>query len=434
MRRWTVRVAVCALALLTAAAIQAQDRQLDPLLELLVEQGVITMEQALGVQAEYDRRREAENNLRLIQPEPSLPQAESTPAAAVEKEAAADESWYERFDFRGDLRLRGEFFWVEGISPNDRRERFRLRFRPGMYTDITDWLEVGFQLRSGDPDDPVSDNESFDGAFSLKAISISEAYAAVHPNDWFDLVMGKFDPKKKWVVTDMQWDDDVTVEGAMQVLELGRFQTSLYQFILEESGSSRDASMLGGQLHGSFGSEASGTLTVGVGYDSWIRPQMIADRTLSGSLKGNRVTNLLDEDKVLVSDFDIASAFVVWSWKKSDRWPVKFSLFGYLNTGARDLGTDYDTAYFVRLQVGDYKRKGQMMIRASRYYSEPDALFYVFAQSDTTMASDVDGYRLDFRLGCVKKSFFNLTWYHTKPVYASVPTMDRLQVDYIIEF
>jgi hypothetical protein len=50
------------------------------------------------------------------------------------------------------------------------------------------------------------------------------------------------------------------------------------------------------------------------------------------------------------------------------------------------------------------------------------------------MASDVDGYRLDFRLGCVKKSFFNLTWYHTKPIYAFVPTMDRLQVDYIIEF
>jgi hypothetical protein len=256
----------------------------------------------------------------------------------------------------------------------------------------------------------------------------------VHPDDRFELTLGKFDPKKKWAVTDMQWDDDVTVEGAMQVLELGRFQTSLYQFILEESGSSRDAYMLGGQLFGSFGSAATGTFTVGVGYDSWIRPQMIADRTLSGSLKGNRVTNLLDADDVLVSDFDIANAFVTWSWKKSDRWPVKLSLFGYLNTGAKDLGTDYDTAYFVRLQVGDYKRKGQMMFRASRYYSEPDALFYVFAQSDTTMASDVDGYRLDFRLGCVKRSFFNLTWYHTKPVYAYVPTMDRLQVDYIIEF
>lgn len=435
MRRRTVTVAACALALLAAMTIQAQDRQLDPLLELLVEQGVITMEQALAVQAEYDRRREAESNGRVIPPEPRPPQPESAPAAApVETGAAGDEAWYERINFRGDLRLRGEFFWVEGISPNDRRERFRFRFRPGMYTDITDWLEVGLQLRSGDPDDPVSDNESFDGAFSLKAISISEAYAAVHPNDWFDLIMGKFDPKKRWVVTDMQWDDDVTVEGAMQELALGPLEASLYQYILEESGSSRDAYMLGGQVHGDFSTDAVGTFTVGAGFDSWVRPQMVVNRTLDGTLGGNSVTNLLDADGKLISDFDIANAFVTWSWKKSERWPVKFSLFGYLNTGAKDVGTDYDTAYFVRLEVGDYKRKGQMMVRASRYYSEPDALFYVFAQSDTTMASDVDGYRLDFRLGYVKKSYFNVTWYHTKPVFAFVPTMDRLQVDYIIVF
>jgi hypothetical protein len=74
------------------------------------------------------------------------------------------------------------------------------------------------------------------------------------------------------------------------------------------------------------------------------------------------------------------------------------------------------------------------MFRFSRYYSEPDALFYVFAQSDTTMASDVDGYRLDLRMGFVKKSYFNVTWYHTKPVFHLWPKMDRLQMDYIIRF
>ena len=74
------------------------------------------------------------------------------------------------------------------------------------------------------------------------------------------------------------------------------------------------------------------------------------------------------------------------------------------------------------------------MFRYSRYYSEPDAIFYVFAQSDTTRASDVDGYRFDIRMGFVKKSYFNLTWYRTDPIYADVSTMDRLQMDYIIRF
>jgi hypothetical protein len=413
----------------------ADEPVLDPLLELLVEQGVITMEQALAVQAEYDRRSLAEQGP-AAPAAPAKTVAIETPAAPAEEKAAEtkDEKWYDRIDFKGDLRLRGEFFKVDGISSNDRRDRFRARIRPGIYTDITDWIEVGLQLRSGDPADPVSDNSSFDGGFSLIPISISEGFAGFHFGKSLDLTIGKFDPKKKWVVTDMQWDDDVTVEGAMQELSFGPLKFDLYQYILEEDKSDRDSYMLGGQLYGKFGSDSIGSFTVGAGFDSWVRPQKVVDLTLSGKLKGNRVTNLLDDQGQLISDFEIVNAFATWSWNKSERWPVKFSVFGYVNTGAQGLGKEYDTGYFVRLQVGDYKKKGQMMFRASRYYSEPDALFYVFAQSDTTMASDVDGYRFDFRLGYVKKSYFNITWYHTKPVYSLFPTMDRLQVDYIIVF
>ncbi len=434
MKRRKAALLLSSLAFLIATTVGAQEGELDPLLELLVEQGVITMEQALAVQAEYDRRNAAAEADRISGAVPSVGAPDRLTEQTSVPAAEPEERWYDRIDFRGDLRLRGEFFWVEGISPNDRRDRFRVRIRPGIYTDITDWLEVGLQVRSGDPNDPVSDNESLDGDFSLKSISISEGYAAFHPNEWFDLTLGKFDAKKKWLVTDMQWDDDVTVEGAMQEFSFAPLKANLYQYILEESGSSRDAYLLGGQVYGTFGGSHIGAFTVGAGFDAWIRPQMVVDRTLSGSLKGNRVTNLLDDEDNLVSEFDIANAFVTWSWSQNERWPIKFSLFGYLNTGARGLGESNDTGYFVRLQVGDYKRKGQMMIRASRYYSEPDALFYVFAQSDTTMASDVDGYRLDFRLGYVKKSYFNFTWYHTKPVYSLAATMDRLQVDYIIVF
>jgi hypothetical protein len=417
------------------AGVGAEETELDPLLKLLVEQGVITMEQALAVQAEYDRRRAGESPQAVVPP--PVPIQEADVVAAVEPQPDKDEEpekWYDRIDFKGDLRLRGEFFWVDGISSNDRRERFRARIRPGIYTDITDWMEVGLQLRSGDPDDPVSDNSSFDGGFSLIPISISEGFAGFHFGEHFDATIGKFDPKKKWTVTDFQWDDDVTVEGSLQELSFGPFKASLYQYILEEDKSDRDSYMLGGQLTAKFDTDSLGSFTIGGGYDDWVRPQKVVDLTLSGKLKGNRVTNLLDENDQLISDFKIANAFATWSLKKSDRWPVKFSVFGYLNTGAKGLGQDYDTGYFVRLQVGDYKKKGQMMFRASRYYSEPDALFYVFAQSDTTMASDVDGYRFDFRLGYVKKSYFNFTWYHTKPVYSLFPDMDRLQVDYIIVF
>ncbi len=246
----------------------AEQVELDPLLELLVEQGVITMEQALAVQAEYDRRRAAEQapaHRRTAQ----TVAVEGAGGAGRKKKAAEetkDEKWYDRIDFKGDLRLRGEFFWVDGISSNDRRERFRARIRPGIYTDITDWMEVGLQLRSGDPMDPVSDNSSFDGGFSLIPISISEGYAGFHLGESLDLTIGKFDPKKKWVVTDMQWDDDVTVEGAMQELSFGPLKVDFYQYILEEDKRTRDSYLLGGQLYGKFGSDSVGSFTVGAGY------------------------------------------------------------------------------------------------------------------------------------------------------------------------
>ena len=436
MTRWMVRISVIAMVFVAVVGVGAEEPELDPLLELLVEQGVITREQALAVQAEYDRRRAAGQPSIVVppQPDPAKPPMPPQTVEAPPPEETKDERWYDRIDFKGDLRLRGEFFWVDGISPNDRRQRFRARIRPGIYTDITEWMEVGLQVRSGDPLDPVSDNSSFDGGFALIPISFSEVFADFHLGKSLDLTLGKFDPKKKWVVTDMQWDDDVTVEGAMQELSFGPLKVDFYQYVLEEDKNSSDSYLLGGQVYGKFGSDGVGSFTVGAGYDEWIRPQMVADLTLSGKLHGNRVTNLLDDNDQLISDFEIANAFATWSWSRNERWPVKFSVFGYLNTGAQGLGKEYDTGYFVRLQVGDYKKRGQMMFRASRYYSEPDALFYVFAQSDTTMASDVDGYRFDFRLGYVKKSYFNFTWYHTKTVYSLFPDMDRLQVDYIIVF
>jgi hypothetical protein len=428
MKIWRlVLVAILAVGIGVAAAAWGEEAgELDPLLELLVKRGVITLEEARAVQAEYDRREAAEV--------PTVPIPTPTPPVVEQLPTDKKEHWYDRMEIRGDLRLRYEGFHQEGLDDDDRRDRVRLRLRPGVYTDITDWMEVGFQLRSGDRRDPVSDNQSVDTGFSLKEIAISEAYAAFDATDWLDLTIGKFDAKHKWLVSDMQWDDDVTVEGFMEQFDFGAFDASLYQYVLEEDKKNEDAYLIGGQLRGTFGIGAKDKITVGGGFDNWVRPQLVADLTLSGELLGNKITNLLDEDEQLISDFDIANLFVSWTHSTNERWPIKFSLFGYQNYGARGIGKDNDTGYFARLQVGDYKEPGQVMLRYSRYYSEADAIFYVFAQSDTTRASDVDGHRIDFRIGYVRRSYFNLTWYQTDANYDSVDTMDRWQVDYIIRF
>jgi hypothetical protein len=358
--------------------------------------------------------------------EPRTPEAKS--------EADQAEAWYDRIELRGDLRLRYEGFHQEELSDTDRRDRFRLRIRPGIYAKLTEIVEVGFQIRSGDPMDPVSDNQSLDGAFSKKEVSISEGFVSIGATRWMGLTLGKFDAVRKWAVSDMQWDEDVTVEGAMEEISADPFEANLYQYVLEERGGSDDAYLIGGQVLAKLESRSRGTLTAGVGYDHWLRPQLVADLTMEGELHGNEVTNLLDQEGRLVSDFRILNAFVSWSQARFERWPVAVHLYGYHNAGARGLGKEHDYGYYARVQVGDHKKRGQLMLRYTRYYSEPDALFYVFAQSDTSRGSDVDGHRFDVRIGAVKKSYFNLTWYHTQPTYADEAPMDRWQVDYIVPF
>ncbi len=418
------------------AVVGAEDPEMDPLLELLVEQGVITAEQARAVEAEYKRREAA----KAVPPEMVLAEAPQTGVVEIapvpEPGQEKREKWYDRIDFRADLRLRYEGFWVDGISDNNHRGRERLRVRPGIYSPITDWMKVGFQLRSGDPLDPVSDNQTVDGGFTMKSIAISEAFAAFTPLDWFGLHVGKFDAKKLWKVSDMQWDDDVTVEGLLESFEVGPFEATLYQYSLEERKQGDDSYLLGGQIRGNFELGSKNRLTVGAGYDDWVNAQYVADLTLDGKIRGNRVTNILNDDEMLVSDFNVGNLFAEWSHNSGARWPIKFTAFGYHNFGAEGLGKEYDDGYFIRFQIGDYKEKGQVAFRASRYFSQPDSIFYVFAQSDTTMVSDVDGYRFDLRLGWVMRSYFNFTWYHTEPSsdLEDVEVMDRLQVDYIIQF
>lgn len=440
--RWAALATALVLCLAIPALPAAEEPEMDPLLELLVEQGVITLEQATAVQAEYARREAAKVADATAAPEMVISETPESQIAAAPPvtetgAAATKERWYQRIDFKGDLRLRYEDFWVEGISDNNFRQRERLRIRAGMYTPVTDWMRVGLQVRSGDPLDPVSDNQSVDGGFTMKQIAISEGFADFTPLDWFRLHVGKFDPKKLWKVSDFQWDDDVTVEGMLQNFEAGAFSASTYQYALEERREGDDSFLFGGQVRGTFGLGPRHSLVVGAGYDDWVNPQYVADLTLDGKIEGNRVTNLLDADDRLISDFRIGNLFAEWKYKLSERWPITLTAYGYHNFGANDFGgRKYDDGYFIRFQIGDYKKKGHVAFRASRYFSQPDALFYVFTQSDTTMASDVDGYRFDLRLGFVMKSYFNFTWYHTDPAsdLEDIPTMDRLQVDYIIQF
>lgn len=343
------------------------------------------------------------------------------------------------FSASGDLRLRYEGFSAGSLGNEDARHRFRYRVRLSGTVTFSERWRLGGELRSGNPDNPVSDNQSFDGSGSKKDFSIAEAWVEWRPDPRARIQAGKISPKSLWWSSDLQYDDDIVPEGLLGRYEsraekAGRpgFGVAGYVFSLEESRSGSDSWLAGAQAVVNW-AWASHALRVGAGYDSISSPQAVAELTLDGDLGGNDMTNLVDEAGQLVSDFRTQSLFGQWKISR-ERWPIKISAHVYRNAGAEGVGEDLDTAWFARIQVGDDGRPRGTAVRVSRYRSDPDALFYVYTQSDTSRGSNVDGYRVDFRHRVAPWGKINVTWYHTEEAVAPTDTMDRLQVDFIASF
>jgi hypothetical protein len=91
MKTWKVCVVVCAILVVSMIGF-GQETELDPLLKLLVEQGVITMEQALAVQAQYDQQRPVQQAPTVVpSPTPAVPErVVQTGAAPAPETTTAD--------------------------------------------------------------------------------------------------------------------------------------------------------------------------------------------------------------------------------------------------------------------------------------------------------------------------------------------------------
>jgi hypothetical protein len=377
------------------------------------------------------------------------------------EEEKAKAKWYDKLTFGGDFRLRYEGFNWSGHFDDGRRDRFRYRLRFGFKAQVLDSVLLGFQLRSGNPQNPISDNQSFDDGFNKTRISIAEAYADWQATKAFSVIVGKFSPTKLWTAADVEWDDDVVTEGAMEMLAwkpggiVKGLDLNFYQYVLNESGDSVDSYMLGGQIVPTFDLGSTNDLAVGATFEAISSPSKVAVLYFKDVLASDSgyVTNFVNPNTgEMVSDFRVGSLSLEWTNSSFKRWPIKVSVFLYKNFGAGDglgailpvskedpvlalgRGTDNDTAWFGRVQLGDYKKPGQVAIRLSRYDSQPDAIFFAYAQSDSRRASNVDGYRTDLRIGMPKSGYVNVTWYRTNWTVGDDTTMDRWQLDYIFKF
>lgn len=227
-------------AALAALTPQAHAQSSDALIDKLVDKGILTVDEAKDLRDEADKDFKTAFQAKMGMPD-----------------------YVTSYKISGDFR--GRFDQVSAPDNdhyiNRQRERFRLRF--GIVANIVDNMEVGFRLTSGDAaqgssnqGNPLSNNSTLQNNGTKKGIWIDAAYAkwtAINNGEWLlAATIGKMD--NPFVFTPMVFDPDYTPEGGAIT---GGYTFNDQQaiafnsaaFVLdEESGSTQDPFMYGGQV------------------------------------------------------------------------------------------------------------------------------------------------------------------------------------------
>src|SRR5713101_8824807 len=115
-----------------------------------------------------------------------------------------------RFRFVGDVRVRGESFFQDGVAD---RNRGRVRVRFGLDGKLNEDFVGGFALATGTLGDPTTTNETFTNFFDRKTIGLDRGYITYNPvaHKWLSLTAGKF--VYQWQRTQVTGDPDTNPEG-----------------------------------------------------------------------------------------------------------------------------------------------------------------------------------------------------------------------------
>lgn len=199
----------------------------DPLLNLFIQKGFVTQEEADRVKAEADSMRT--NGMAAYQEN-----------ASKWKIGAGIKS----IELFGDVRLRYER--RSAIDPAGQSidlDRLRYAVRLGLRGDAFDDFYYGLRLETAsNPRSPwvtLGANDSGSGVFSKAGggISVGQVYLGWHPGEWLDVTLGKM-PNPLYT-TPMVWDSDLNPEGAAERLKYTIGQADLFltfgQFLYQDT-------------------------------------------------------------------------------------------------------------------------------------------------------------------------------------------------------
>jgi hypothetical protein len=430
------------------------------------DQRIRILEQALRRQQEEIQQLRQELHQQKAVGQATSKQAEQADQKATEIQAAQKASpgakWADKISLFGDGRIRYEGFFNQpsnapGGTPVVARNRERLRFRIGATYRYSDELAATIRLVSGNPNDPISSNQSFTDEFTKKPISLDWAYLTFSPGKTFglrpgaiNLTGGKF-AVPQFRVGEMVFDDDLSVEGFNEMFQLldgsygplDQIRLWVEQWSFAEIANAQDGWVFGGQVN-PIGHVGSVQLEGGIAQWWWLNPDLIAQALNTNNQLFN--TNLVVKQTVngksqivaYESGFNQTQlTFAATVPDVVETMPLKFFLDYVYNWQA---ATDEAQGVMAGVKFGQPKVRGDWAVSALYEYLGQEAAVSSFVWSDFGYGgTNVQGPVFELQYQVLDPFTISARTYLTNYIVArnpptTNPTLVRLQLEGIVRF
>jgi hypothetical protein len=349
-------------------------------------------------------------------------------AAKAAKDAMPD--WIQRMEYYGDLRFRHQFITYDDLNgkSKDDRDRFLIRLRVGVKSQIHPDVKIGFRMATGADDNPTSTNVNMGGYFGEKdKWGIDRAYAiwtpSFVPDKMVDFSFGKI--KNPFVTSKAIWDGDVVPEGAFlkgtfnKKGDIRPFLLAGAMFVEEHATDWPDdiyALAAQGGVDAKFGSFK---LKAATAYTDW--RDLGTEGNLPPNARGNTVYTSPNPDPE-GDPIETLSSFKVWdlyakaTYKLSSKMALDVWGHYLMNTDASGMYEDEDTGYGFGAGIKYDKFK------LSSWYKhvEANATPGFISDSDSGFVNR-KGYIIGLSYKIIKPITLSVTYFDTEAVDETLP-------------
>ncbi len=392
----------------------------------------------------------------------------------------ANPDWTKKIKFNGDIRFRYQgdrfnqsnsiqYFDINAINAaggstaagldafvntTESRDRLRLRYRLGMSAKVTEGVTTQIRIATGNPDDPVSTNQTLGGYGARYGLALDRAYLKFNSfEEDYELYFGRM-PNPWMSGSDLIWDEDLNFDGVVYKYYFNR-SSSLFDdarqfdpyltvgaFPLQEAELSRDDKWLFGTQAGfGFLQTNQNLFTIALAYYNYLNIAGVRntpDSTLTNFTappyvqKGNTVfdisnstTNPQEQLFALASDYQDVSVSVVYDMAYLAPTHIILSADYVVNIGfdkneiLQRTGTNVDdktSGYDFGIKVGwpTLLLRGNWNASLNYRYLERDAVVDAFTDSDFHLGgTDGQGYKLTYNY-----AIDDSTWVQAKLISA----------------